>query len=1049
MDAAAQAWAPPTSTESNEDEISGRDPDDARDEPPRMDPTKFIGKLVESRIIDVEHCAAQTGESFASIEQAAAHFAAHGDYSPHPMMDVHLLPGWVRYHLRQGRIGSLFRYLRRSDGSNQAGLSFDVQDIGAAPEEIEAHRGGVLGVLVERSDQHTTVPGRPHLLLADASATITSHARTMRRDRALRKRRRTTSVWDQPAEDEFRREWEGVAPPTADGVLVSVVMAVRNRAAVVGDAIKSVLDQDLDDWELILVDDGSTDDTPQVLSAWADRDSRIHIVSQEWRGVSAARNRGLERASGRFVAFLDSDNAWRPDYLRLAAAAMDGRQLRAAYAGLKMQDPDDPEATVYRAYRGSRDDLMLINHIDLNVLMVERELALEVGGFSEDLKRWVDHDFALKLSAVTELDLLPIIAVDYEHSMDLADRITTTESESWQFVVLGRHWIDWDNLRREVPQRVPGRVSVLIPTWNDSELTTRAVERVLDTTRGLDVEVVVLDNGSKADVARALCLGVGILPNVRLERLPRNLNFALGCNLAFARSTGEFVVFLNNDTAPRPGWLPPLIEMLDNPDVLGVQPLLQYPDDTIQAAGTVFPAQDFLPIHFLVGHPPEDALRLTNRRFRAVTAAALAMRARDVSELRGFDPIFMNGSEDIDLCLRAAQLREGHFLLEPRSQVTHYESQTKSRGDKIGENRRHFMNRWRGRLPEGELQRWTELGFQVAHLVGEDRAEAAAHPLLVRPRLPDLDDGTPCLRWGIKYSANGGLRGDTWGDTHFVSALSGALEQRGQQVVTYRHSAHHSRASAFDDVALCIRGLDKAIPSPGKLNVLWVISHPDAVSTDELRAFDMVFAASDSWAASASARSGRDVVTLLQPTSAKSAPDPRQPLGDGAVPVFVGITFPDRERPIVHDAVAAGLPVQVHGSGWDGRLPPGTLASEYVDNDDLLRLYRSHGLVLADHWGDMARHGFLANRLFDAVSSGARVICDDVPGVEIFDGAVQVYRDVDELKALYEQRADAFPSEEKLHAIAQRVASEHSFQARADELLAHVTRARAAATQRG
>ena len=97
----------------------------------------------------------------------------------------------------------------------------------------------------------------------------------------------------------------------------------------------------------------------------------------------------------------------------------------------------------------------------------------------------------------------------------------------------------------------------------------------------------------------------------------------------------------------------------------------------------------------------------------------------------------------------------------------------------------------------------------------------------------------------------------------------------------------------------------------------------------------------------------------------------------------------------------------------------------------------------------MARHGFLANRLFDAVSSGARVICDDVPGVEIFDGAVQVYRDVDQLKSLYEQRADAFPSEEKLQAIAQRVASEHSFQARADELLARVTRARASATRQG
>lgn len=87
---------------------------------------------------------------------------------------------------------------------------------------------------------------------------------------------------------------------------ISVILPVYNGVKWVADAVTSVLEQDFGDWELIIIDDGSSDGTAKVLSGFDD--PRIKVLSQENRGVSDARNRGLEAASGSFVTFLDADD---------------------------------------------------------------------------------------------------------------------------------------------------------------------------------------------------------------------------------------------------------------------------------------------------------------------------------------------------------------------------------------------------------------------------------------------------------------------------------------------------------------------------------------------------------------------------------------------------------------------------------------------------------------------------------------------------------------------------------------------------------------------
>ena len=104
---------------------------------------------------------------------------------------------------------------------------------------------------------------------------------------------------------------------------VSVVIPTYNRASYIGEALESVLSQTFKDWELIVVDDGSTDNTQGVIKSFLNKDNRIRCIRQENRGAVAARNKALEVASGKYVAFLDDDDRWLPDKLEMQVKVME------------------------------------------------------------------------------------------------------------------------------------------------------------------------------------------------------------------------------------------------------------------------------------------------------------------------------------------------------------------------------------------------------------------------------------------------------------------------------------------------------------------------------------------------------------------------------------------------------------------------------------------------------------------------------------------------------------------------------------------------------
>ena len=120
--------------------------------------------------------------------------------------------------------------------------------------------------------------------------------------------------------------------------LVSVVMPSYNTARYIADSIRSVLLQSYESWELLIVDDGSEDDTAEIVGSFAD--PRIRYIQMEHGGAALARNRALREARGEWIAFLDSDDLWHPDKLRRQLDFMRSGGLVFSYHAYERIDED-------------------------------------------------------------------------------------------------------------------------------------------------------------------------------------------------------------------------------------------------------------------------------------------------------------------------------------------------------------------------------------------------------------------------------------------------------------------------------------------------------------------------------------------------------------------------------------------------------------------------------------------------------------------------------------------------------------------------------------
>lgn len=198
---------------------------------------------------------------------------------------------------------------------------------------------------------------------------------------------------------------------------ISVVIPTYNRAELLLRSIKSIQDQTYMNWELIVVDDGSTDGTEQIISNLDD--SRIRYMRNEENiGAAASRNRGVSLAKNDYIAFQDSDDVWRCDKLqRQMEYLCENKEFDMVYCSFLKHYNDGRETVVPNKQVGAREGnmhttLLINNVIGTPTILMKKDAFLECGGFDTELRAIEDWDLAVRVSESSQIGFLPEILVD-------------------------------------------------------------------------------------------------------------------------------------------------------------------------------------------------------------------------------------------------------------------------------------------------------------------------------------------------------------------------------------------------------------------------------------------------------------------------------------------------------------------------------------------------------------------------------------------------------------------------------------------------------------
>jgi glycosyltransferase involved in cell wall biosynthesis len=196
---------------------------------------------------------------------------------------------------------------------------------------------------------------------------------------------------------------------------VTVIIPTFNCGRWIGEAIESVLRQTIAPSEIIVVDDGSTDDTAAALARFG---SRIRCIVQANAGVAAARNAAMREANGDWIAFLDADDVWHPRKLEIQLRAIE-QDPGIALLGTNLVPwpteslPNMVDSFLPRVKEIDRAAMAVKNHLTTSSIMMRRSVAQRVGEFDVALCGPEDHDYWLRVAEVARVAILPLPLTGY------------------------------------------------------------------------------------------------------------------------------------------------------------------------------------------------------------------------------------------------------------------------------------------------------------------------------------------------------------------------------------------------------------------------------------------------------------------------------------------------------------------------------------------------------------------------------------------------------------------------------------------------------------
>lgn len=266
--------------------------------------------------------------------------------------------------------------------------------------------------------------------------------------------------------------------------------------------------------------------------------------------------------------------------------------------------------------------------------------------------------------------------------------------------------------------------SIIIPVHNQLHYTKDCLEGLFKTIDLSKVEIIIINNAS-TDGTDEYLQSLG--SKVKVIKNNENLNYSKINNQGAKIASGEYLIFLNNDTLPLPGWYDEIIKEFEEHTETGIQGVkLLYEDGTIQHAGMVFgpmPNSYDCPFHAYVQLPADFPYVNIRRQFQFVTGACLAIRSNLFNQVGGFDEGYDFGWEDTDLCMKVNQIGK-QVIYNPKSVLYHFESGTKKLNEDTMndfllplssrdiKNRIRFMDKWSQMIKKDAVEFFRNDGFK-------------------------------------------------------------------------------------------------------------------------------------------------------------------------------------------------------------------------------------------------------------------------------------------------------------------------------------------------
>lgn len=223
--------------------------------------------------------------------------------------------------------------------------------------------------------------------------------------------------------------------------LVSIVMPTWNRGEIISESIQSVLNQSYQNWELLICDDGSTDNTSFVVQGF--KDKRIKYFKLEKNNGAVARNHAIRKSEGNIIAFLDSDNLWHPKYLECITNAHFLNKSPIVYTGFYDIEINEGNVKIFEEKYKSFDfhKLSWRNYIDLNTLSMRKEVLQEVGMFDPLLERQQDWDLIIRCASAYNFYGIDLPLVLYQRNTEWNQITTNKRNIDTRSIILSKNKI--------------------------------------------------------------------------------------------------------------------------------------------------------------------------------------------------------------------------------------------------------------------------------------------------------------------------------------------------------------------------------------------------------------------------------------------------------------------------------------------------------------------------------------------------------------------------------------------------------------------------------